>query len=198
MDQQTAKFEGWAVVELFGHQREAGHVTTEYFGPAAMFRIDVPELPARDFILTRPEYHDVDAGCVMCPVGSKIQRAAVPGRTRFVSPSAIYALNPCTQDAAFAALERMIERTVKVIELAPQAKLSTGEPLPGEPLPGDDTDPPDPEDEEDDEQDFMAAEDEEKLDETIRTLHQMAGTTPAGESRAEFEHDRFGTAGPTA
>ncbi len=35
METQTSKFEGWAVVELFGHSREAGYVTTDYFGSGA-------------------------------------------------------------------------------------------------------------------------------------------------------------------
>jgi hypothetical protein len=30
--EQQATFEGWAVVELFGHSREIGYVKTEYFG----------------------------------------------------------------------------------------------------------------------------------------------------------------------
>ena len=49
MEQQAAtqsRFEGWAIVEMFGHQREAGFVTTESFGPACLFRVDTPALPA--------------------------------------------------------------------------------------------------------------------------------------------------------
>ena len=48
MDQQVnqAKFEGWARVEVMGHQSHTGFVTTEAYGQAVMFRIDTPEIPA--------------------------------------------------------------------------------------------------------------------------------------------------------
>jgi len=117
-DTPTNKFEGWAVVELFGHVREAGYVTTEYFGSGALFRVDVPELPAREVLLRRPEWIEGEH----CGAGTKVARTAVSGRTRYIGPSAIYALNPCSQDAAFAALESMTQRETKVVELAPAPK----------------------------------------------------------------------------
>ena len=122
----TSKFEGWAVVELFGHTQEAGYVTTDYFGSGALFRIEVPPLPEREETLIRPSWFNGE----LADVGSKIMRSAVPGRTRFVGPSAIYALNPCSKDAAFAALERMVSREVKVVELVTKKQLATT--LPGE------------------------------------------------------------------
>lgn len=53
--QSNSTFEGWAVVELFGHQREVGFVTTQVFGAAVLFRIDTPELSDREYTLERPE-----------------------------------------------------------------------------------------------------------------------------------------------
>jgi len=120
------KFEGWAVVELFGHLREAGYVTTEYFGTGALFRIEVPPLPEREETLARPGWIEND----FCDVGTKISRGAVEGRTRFVGPSAIYALNPCSKDAAFQALESMVQREIKIVELVKKKQLATT--LPGE------------------------------------------------------------------
>ncbi len=35
MEHETSKFEGWAVVEMFGHSREVGYITTEYFDTKA-------------------------------------------------------------------------------------------------------------------------------------------------------------------
>src|ERR1700687_4479556 len=93
---EQAKFEGWAMVEMMGHQREIGYVTTEYFGGAALFRVDVPEIPEREIELDRPEY----IGGRMVPEGSKVKRESAPGRTRFISPSALYAMNPCTEEVA--------------------------------------------------------------------------------------------------
>ena len=113
MAEEQAKFEGFAVVEMMGHQREIGYVTTEYFGGAALFRVDVPELPEREYELERPEWINGS----MVPKGSKVKREAVPGRSRFVAPSALYAMNPCTEEAARKALERQTERSVMVVSL---------------------------------------------------------------------------------
>lgn len=131
MENQTSKFEGWAVVEMFGHSREVGYVTTEYFGAGALFRVEVPPLPEREVTLIRPEWIENE----MVGAGSKIVRGAVEGRTRFIGPGAVYAMNPCSKDAAFQALESMSRREVKVVELVKAKQLATT--LPGE----DDYDP---------------------------------------------------------
>jgi hypothetical protein len=109
MDQQT-KFEGWAVVELFGHQREIGFVTTQYYGSAAMFQLDVPEREAREWELDSPQYIDGR----LAPAGTKVKKAAAAGRTRLINPSAVYALNPCTEEAAKHAIERNDGRTIQL------------------------------------------------------------------------------------
>jgi hypothetical protein len=73
MDENTTKasgFDAWAVVELFGHQRIAGHVTEQQIGGANFLRVDVPES---------------DRG---------------PGFTRFYGAGAIYALTPTTEEVA--------------------------------------------------------------------------------------------------
>lgn len=124
--EQNNKFEGWAVVELFGHSREAGFVTTEYFGSGALFRVEVPALPEREVTLKRPEWVDGK----LAYEGSKILRGAVLGRTRFIGPSAIYAMNPCSKDACIKAIEAMSTRDVKIIELVEHKQLVTT--LPGE------------------------------------------------------------------
>lgn len=127
MEQEQAKFEGWAVVELFGHSREAGYVSTEYFGGGALFRVEVPALEEREVTLTRPEW----VGNQLAGVGSKLLRGAVQGRTRFIGVSAVYAMNPCTKEAVLKAIEAMADRHVKVIELVGQPAL-VGATLPGE------------------------------------------------------------------
>lgn len=40
------KFDQWAIVELFGHQRIAGRVTEQTIGGCAFVRVDVPECEA--------------------------------------------------------------------------------------------------------------------------------------------------------
>ena len=64
----TEKIELFAVVELFGHQRIAGKVTEQAFGSSTFVRIDVPETHQQ------------------------------PKFTRLVNPSAVYAINPVTED----------------------------------------------------------------------------------------------------
>jgi hypothetical protein len=108
-----AGFIGWAIVELFGHQREIGYVSSRYFGTSCMFHIDVPGLPEREYTLKRPQYVDH----TWTPEGAKVRKGATAGRTRFVGPGAIYALNPCSAEAAYAALEEMTEREVVLLEL---------------------------------------------------------------------------------
>ena len=114
---KQSAFEGWAVVELLGHQREIGYVTTEAYGAAILFRVDTPELAEREFVLPRPEY---GAGGTL-PAGAKVKRAAVPAASRLVAPGALYAINPCTEEAARAAIEHSVSRPLVLIEAPPKA-----------------------------------------------------------------------------
>jgi hypothetical protein len=114
MEANQAKFEGWAIVELFGHQREAGFVTTQYYGNAAMFQLDVPELPEREYILERADW----VGNDLVPIGSTVKKEAVAGRSRLINPSAVYALNPCDEAGVRKALETGARREIKLVKLA--------------------------------------------------------------------------------
>jgi hypothetical protein len=69
---ETAKFELSAIVELFGHTRMAGKVTEQIIGGGSFIRIDVPETESQ------------------------------PTFTRLVNPSAIYAINPVTEEVMLA------------------------------------------------------------------------------------------------
>ena len=112
--QPQAKFEGWAVVEQMGHNRYAGLVTTEYFGDAALFRIDVPQLEERERITKRPDYGPDGA---YLPAGSKVTEARVQGYTKYIGPKSLFALTPCTQEAALAAVEEIQPRRVMAVTL---------------------------------------------------------------------------------
>ena len=121
--QEQAKFEGWAVVEMMGHRREVGYVTTEHFGAASLFRVDSPELPERDYILKRPEWGVGDEGKeTYCPEGAKVRRPAVPAKSCLVGPGSIYAITPCTEAMARAAIEGLIRRPVILLQLPVNAK----------------------------------------------------------------------------
>lgn len=114
-----SNFESWAVVELLGHRKEIGFVTTQAFGPAVLFRVDVPELPARDYTLESPEYVDGR----YCPIGTKVQRPASPGRSCLVAPASLYAINPCSEEAAMKVIERSVARPLIILELPEQTAL---------------------------------------------------------------------------
>jgi hypothetical protein len=121
--------ETWAVVELMGHQKEVGFVTTQYYGAACMFKIDVPELPERDKTLDRPKW----IGETLAPKGTVIHEEAKAGRSRLVGVSSVYALNPCDRETALAMLEETSSREIKIVALAgckqlPLVKVDTYEP----------------------------------------------------------------------
>lgn len=122
---QQAKFEGWAIVEMMGHRKEIGFVTTEAYGTAVMFRVDTPELQEREITLTRPEWVE---GHGTLPAGSKVKREAVPARTVLVAPSSLYAMNPCNEGAAREAIERVTPRTMALIERGAVAQIESSKP----------------------------------------------------------------------
>jgi hypothetical protein len=119
MSTETAKFEGWAVVEIFGHQRYAGFVTTEQFGQAAMFRVDVPPLPERERVTKGYEY----AGGQNLPPGSTVKELGIPGYSKLFGVGAIYALTPCDQATAEKVLAQMQPRKLQLVKLGEQRAL---------------------------------------------------------------------------
>ena len=130
MTQESAQdngFSGWAVVEIFGHQRYAGHVSTQAFGTAVMFRVDVPALESRERVTSRPGY----AGDQYVPAGTLIQEGAVQGYTKLFGVGAIYAITPCTQEAALKAVEESIAASVVRFPTDPlvDERLTAGEKL---------------------------------------------------------------------
>jgi hypothetical protein len=122
--EQPAQFEGWAIIELFGHQREIGYVTTRYFGTACLFQVDVPELPERDSIVSQPQY--INSEWVRS--GTKVRKKGAPARSRMLGPGSIYALNPCTEEAALLAIEKLVGREIVLLEMPKESpQLAAGE-----------------------------------------------------------------------
>lgn len=85
--EQNEKLNCWAVVELMGHQKIAGHISETTVAGSAMLRVDVPETK------TKPEF------------------------TRFLGSSAIYAINPCTEEFARQCCEALDLRPVQIWEV---------------------------------------------------------------------------------
>ena len=123
-EQEQAKFEGWAVVEMMGHRKEVGYVTTEHFGAASLFRVDSPELSERDHVLSAPEWIlDEKGEHKKCPAGTKVRRAAVPAKSCLVGPGSIYAITPCTEASALRIIEQMIRRPLIILEVPGEKQL---------------------------------------------------------------------------
>jgi hypothetical protein len=75
--EQVAKFEEWALLELFGHQRLAGRVTEAQIAGGAFVRVDVPDAKGRIAL------------------------------TKYLNPTAIYSISPCDENVAVAAAQRI-------------------------------------------------------------------------------------------
>jgi len=121
-DIQQTRFEGWAIVDVLGHQRYVGYVTTEAYGAAVMFRVDVPALEPRTRTTERPGY----VGDRYLPAGATVEEGAVPGYTKLIGAGSIYTLTPCTQEAALAAVESTQPRPLMQVALPPDRALAEG------------------------------------------------------------------------
>src|SRR6185312_115328 len=55
------------------------------------------------------------------PAGAKVKGEAVPARTRMIGPASIFALNPCSEEAARAALDEFVPRKYVVLEIPKDA-----------------------------------------------------------------------------
>ena len=83
MNEETKKvFEGWAIVELFGHAKIAGMCSEQPLAGTNMLRVDVPAI------------NDQQA------------------YTRFFGGSAIYSITPTDRETAMIALQRISSRPV--------------------------------------------------------------------------------------
>jgi hypothetical protein len=113
------KFDGWALVEIMGHRRAAGQVTTEYIGTAAFLRIVTPEVPPTRYTLDKDAWLDgmrVYAGSI---VESSRERAEI-----LVGTGSIYAITPTTEEAILA----YAPVTHKVIEMAERKMIADTQP----------------------------------------------------------------------
>ena len=80
-------FNEWALVELFGHQKIVGKVSEATLAGGAFLRVDVPAV------------------------------AENKSYTRFYGPSAIYSINPVTEEIALGLLSRYRNEPVSRFEL---------------------------------------------------------------------------------
>jgi hypothetical protein len=160
---RQATFDGWAIVDVLGHQRYVGYVTTEAFGQAVLFRIDVPRLEPRERTTKRPGYGPDGR---YLPVGTVIAEGAVESYTKLVGSGSIYTITPCTKDAALQAVEDMQTRPLMEVRLPPESTLPAAVAAEAAGDPGDrDADDDDDEDDGDDDRDDDDGEGEDDEDE---------------------------------
>jgi hypothetical protein len=119
---QQSRFDGWAIVDVLGHQRYVGYVTTEAYGQAVLFRIDVPALEPRERVTKRPGY----VADRYLPAGSTVQEGAVAGYTKLIGSGSIYAITPCTKEAALEAVEQAQPRPLMNVALPLDRALEGG------------------------------------------------------------------------
>lgn len=112
-DLPQAQFNGWARVEVMGHQTHIGYVRTEAYGAAVLFRVDTPELPEREWVLEKPEWGDTG----MIPAGTKVKRSGSPGVSVLIGAGSIYRIVPCSEAAALRAIENDRRAALRVVEL---------------------------------------------------------------------------------
>jgi hypothetical protein len=83
-DAAQTTIQGWAIVELMGHNVIAGRVAEQTIAGAAFLRVDVPALDSQ------------------------------PGFTKFYGGAAIYAITPTTEEVARQAASRLATRPVSL------------------------------------------------------------------------------------
>jgi endonuclease I len=92
------EYEGWAILELFGHRRLGGKVTIAELGGAQLLRLDIHEKQPciKGCAGERSRMpHPEEDYAVDCP-GSKDSVTA----TQFYGGGALYCLTPCDEAAA--------------------------------------------------------------------------------------------------
>jgi hypothetical protein len=123
-EEQQASFNGWAKVEVMGHQRHIGYVRTEAYGQAVLFRIDTPELPEREYVLQEPAYVSCDGGRRWMPAGAKVKRPATAGVSVLIGAGSIYRIVPCTEAVALKAIEQAVRSELQLVEMPPELAIA--------------------------------------------------------------------------
>lgn len=105
-DEGAPTYEGWTILELFGHRKIAGFVREQNVAGAGFLRIEVPG------------------------------RDGEPVATQFYSPSAVYAFTPTTEDLARRVASAMQPEPVTRWELPAPTRGSTADDDSAREIPG--------------------------------------------------------------
>jgi len=116
-------YEGWAIVEIMGHQSFAGLVRPEVQYGVEMLRVDVPEIPQsiKTERRNRSPYGFRMEDC-------EVEYPAMAAYTKWFGGASIYCLTPCTEEVARRAVESMRKAPVSAVympELEAEPKILT-------------------------------------------------------------------------
>ena len=91
MTETAETFDQWAIIEIMGHDRYAGRVTSQAIGGTSFVRVDVPELDGQ------------------------------PGFTKLFGQGAIFSITIVTEEAAIDAVKRFRPDPVQIYGLSQQS-----------------------------------------------------------------------------
>ena len=102
MSDDNPQFESWGILEIMGHSRFAGFISSQAIGGVNMVRIDVPEIPGDRFADPRPAF------------------------TKFFTQAAIFSLTPTTEESARTAARSFRSRPMDIFELPTHRAITDG------------------------------------------------------------------------
>lgn len=95
----SEKFDQWAIIELFGHQRIAGRVTEQTIGGSSFVRVDVPAFEAIDSKPATQAFTKLFGQGAIYAISFVDEGAAkMVGRQLRVQPIDTYSLRQALQD----------------------------------------------------------------------------------------------------
>lgn len=114
--EEQAKFEGWAIVEIMGHQRHAGYCQTQAFGSTVLLKVTAPEVPPFETVLAQREWINGE----YAPAGSRVERSR-PKAEVLVGMDSIYRITPCSEETALGSLpfKAVVTFRPEILELPP-------------------------------------------------------------------------------
>lgn len=91
---EQLQYDGWALVEILGHRKVAGMVTTHYFGATGFFKVVTPEVPETLLTLESPAWLE-DGTRALKGAVLKMSR---PASEIFIGVASVYAFTPIREE----------------------------------------------------------------------------------------------------
>jgi hypothetical protein len=108
-DTAPAQFNGWATIEIMGHQQTSGYVQSVAFGSTVMFEVSVPALEPVEQVLDKAMRLNYE----LVPAGSRI-RISREASKQYIGAGSIYRMTAVDETTALARAGQKIEILEKV------------------------------------------------------------------------------------